>query len=164
MHYRHQAPQLTQKISVVLASFQFIPKNESRISILKIRPCICSISTVILCDCTHTRPTAQVYVSPSVSCRWQTHHSRRRCVCRSDLRAAQTKNTTGHDGVTFKTSGTRCLELDLLCLLWIIVIKFNIIFINIIIIIIINDSRPLVGWHKAHFKLNKQAKHANTFY
>ena len=114
----------------------------------------------------YLRATVQLCVSPSVSCRWQTHHSWRRS---ADLRAAQTKNTTGHDGLTFKTSGARCLELDLFGLLWIF-LKLKLLLLMLLFLIILTDVNILIlapvgeRRHKTHFKLNKQTEPADTFY
>lgn len=59
-----------------------------------------------------------------------------------DPRAAQTKNTTGHDGLTFPTRETGCLELGLLCLWWAIV-KNTYITVVVRVVIISVFSFPL---------------------
>lgn len=83
-------------------------------------------------------------------------------VCRSDLRAAQTKNTTGHDGLTFKSSGARCLEPDLFSLLWIFV-KLEMLLLLMLFSFIVSVGLKQDG-HETHFKPNKKVKHADSLH
>lgn len=78
-------------------------KHESLVAVMSMRAHICSIST----DCTHENQ-CMFHPQCPVDGRHTIHDNG---MSAHDVRAAQTKNTTGHESMTFKRSGVHRLEL-----------------------------------------------------